>query len=99
MRRLGLRGVIRGKGVKTTVSDKAALCPHDRVNRQFRATRPNALWVSDRSWRSLQDVELATLDRVHWFNHQRLLSSIGDIPPAEAEANYRRQQRELAQAA
>ena len=209
MRRLGLRGVIRGKGVKTTVSNKAALCPHDRVNRQFRATRPNALWVSDftyvstwagfvyvafvidvfarrivgwkvstsartdfvldaleqalharrptssglihlsdrgvqyvsiryterlagagiepsvgsvgdsydnalaetinglykaevihrRSWRSLQDVELATLDWFNWFNHQRLLSSIGDIPPAEAEANYHRQQRELAQAA
>lgn len=47
MRRMGLRGVIRGKGVKTTVSDKATPCPQDKVNRQFRADRPNALWVSD----------------------------------------------------
>ena len=47
MRRLGLRGVIRGKPVKTTISDKAQPCPLDRVNRQFHADRPNALWVSD----------------------------------------------------
>jgi len=33
--------------VTTTVSDKAVPCPLDRVNRQFRAERPNALWVSD----------------------------------------------------
>jgi transposase InsO family protein len=29
------------------VSDKAAPCPQDKVNRQFQAPRPNALWVSD----------------------------------------------------
>ena len=44
---MGLQGVIRGKTVRTTISDKAAPCPLDRVNRQFRAPRPNALWVSD----------------------------------------------------
>jgi putative transposase len=47
MRTMGLHGVIRGKPVRTTVSNKAAPCPLDRVNRQFRAPRPNALWVSD----------------------------------------------------
>ena len=210
MRRLGLRGVIRGRTVKTTVSDKATPCPLDKVNRQFRAARPNALWVSDftyvstwqgfvyvafvidvfarrivgwkvsssartdfvldaleqalharrpagdeslihhsdrgvqyvsiryserlaeagiepsvgsvgdsydnalaetinglykaevihrRSWRNLEAVELATLDWVDWFNHKRLLGPIGDIPPAEAEALYHQQQRELAMAA
>jgi len=210
MRRLGLQGVMRGKTVKTTVSDKATPCPRDQVNRQFRAERPNALWVSDftyvstwqgfvyvafvvdvyarrivgwkvsasartdfvldaleqalharrraddarlihhsdrgvqyvsiryserlaeagiepsvgsvgdsydnalaetinglykaevihrQSWKSLQDVELATLEWVDWFNHQRLLGPIGNIPPAEAEANYYQQQRELAMAA
>lgn len=210
MRRLGLRGVIRGKGVKTTVSDKAAPCPLDRVNRQFRAARPNALWVSDftyvstwqgfvyvafvidvfarrivgwkvsssartdfvldaleqalharrragddalvhhsdrgvqyvsiryterltqagiepsvgsvgdsydnalaetinglykaevihrRFWRNREAVEMATLDWVHWFNHHRLLGPIGNIPPAEAEAAYYRQQAALAKAA
>ena len=203
MRRQGLRGVVRGKVVRTTVSDGKAPCPLDRVNRQFRAERPNQLWVSDftyvstwqgwlyvafvidvfarrivgwrvstsmkthfvldaleqalyarqperdsalihhsdrRSqyvsiryserlaeagmepsvgskgdsydnalaetinglykaelihrrapWKSREAVELATLEWVAWFNHHRLLGSIGYIPPAEAEANYYRQ--------
>lgn len=210
MGRLGLRGVIRGKGVKTTISDMAAPCPLDRVNRQFRADRPNALWVADftyvstwqghlyvafvidvyarrivgwkvsstmrtdfvldaleqalyarkpfdqgglihhsdrgsqyvsiryterlaeagieasvgsvgdsydnalaetinglykaevihrRSWRNREAVEMATLDWVHWFNHKRLLGPIGNIPPAEAEAAYYRQQAALPKAA
>ena len=47
MRAMGLQGAVRGKPVRTTISDKAAPCPLDRVNRQFRAPRPNALWVSD----------------------------------------------------
>ncbi len=47
MRSMGLQGVVRGKPVRTTVSDKAAPCPLDKVNRQFVAERPNALWVSD----------------------------------------------------
>jgi len=199
MRDMGLAGVIRGKPVRTTVSDKAASCPLDRVNRQFRAPAPNVLWVSDftyvstwsgfvyvafvvdvfarrivgwrvsRSahagfvldaleqalherrpvggqlihhsdrgsqyvsikyserlveagiepsvgsvgdsydnalaetinglykaevihrrgpWRSLEAVEFATLEWVDWFNNRRLLEPIGNIPPAEAEANY-----------
>jgi transposase InsO family protein len=47
MRRLSLRGLRRGKVVRTTVSDANAPCPLDRVNRQFKADRPNQLWVSD----------------------------------------------------
>ena len=47
MKAQGLQGVIRGKSVRTTVSDKAAPCPLDLVNRQFRAPRPNVLWLSD----------------------------------------------------
>ena len=47
MRRPRLRGVKRGKVVRTTVSDSKAPCPLDKVNRQFRAERPNQLWVSD----------------------------------------------------
>jgi putative transposase len=47
MRSMGLQGVIRGKPVRTTTSDKAAPCPLDHVNRQFQAPSPNALWVSD----------------------------------------------------
>ena len=203
MRQRGLRGVRRGQAVRTTVPNGAAPCPGDRVNRQFRAERPNQLWVADftyvstwqgfvyvafiidvfarrivgwrvsRSmrtefvldaleqalyarqpqgddalihhsdrgsqylsiryserlaeagiepsvgstgdsydnalaetlnglykaevihrcgpWKTAEAVELATLDWVAWFNHQRLLEPIGYIPPAEAEANYYRQ--------
>jgi transposase InsO family protein len=47
MRELGLQGVIRGKPVRTTVSDKAAACPLDHVNRQFHAPAPDRLWLSD----------------------------------------------------
>jgi putative transposase len=47
MRRQGLRGVVRGKVVRTTIGDANAPCPLDRVNRQFKAQRPNQLWVSD----------------------------------------------------
>ena len=47
MRRLGLRGVRRGKVVRTTSSDRDAPCRLDKVNRQFQAVRPNQLWVSD----------------------------------------------------
>ena len=36
-------------------------------------------------WRSFEAVEYATLD---WFNNRRVLEPIGNIPPAEAEANY-----------
>lgn len=200
MRRLGLRGVVRGKVVRTTLGDLTAPRPRDRVNRQFKADRPNQLWVSDftyvstwqgfvyvafvidvfarrivgwrvsRSmrtdfvldaleqalyarqperdatlihhsdrgsqyvsiryterlaeagiepsvgskgdsydnalaetinglykaelihrrapWKTVEAVELATLEWVTWFNHQRLLEPIGYIPPAEAEDRY-----------
>ncbi len=199
MRSMGLQGVRRGKGVRTTVPDLNAPCPFDRVNRNFRADRPDQLWVSDftyvstwqgwlyvafitdvyarrivgwrvsRSmqtdfvldaleqalyerqpdrdslihhsdrgsqyvsiryterlaeagiepsvgsrgdsydnalaetinglykaelihrrapWKTRDAVELATLNWVHWFNHDRLMESLGYIPPEEAEANF-----------
>ena len=203
MKRLGLQGVRRGKVIRTTVPDKAAPCPLDRVNRQFKADRPNQLWVSDFTyvstwqgwqyvafvidvfarrivgwrvsssmrtdfvldaleqalfdrrperadalihhsdrgsqyvsilyterlaqagiepsvgsrgdsydnalaetinglykaelihrrapWKTKEALELATLEWVAWFNNHQLLSSIGYIPPAEAEANYYQQ--------
>ena len=47
MRRLGLRGVMRGKVVRTTISDTKAACPLDRVDRVFKADRPHQLWVSE----------------------------------------------------
>jgi len=203
MGRLGLQGARRGKTVRTTVPDRSAPCPLDRVNRPFNADHPNQLWVSDSTyvstwqgwlyvafvidvfarrivgwrvsttmttdflldaleqslyarqpdedtlihhsdrgsqryvsiryserlaeagiapsvgskgdsydnalaetinglykaelihrrgpWKTRESVELATLEWVSWFNHQRLMEPLGYIPPAEAEANYYRQ--------
>ena len=47
MKQMRLAGAVRGKTVKTTHSDKSAPSPLDRVKRQFRASAPNVLWVSD----------------------------------------------------
>jgi transposase InsO family protein len=47
MKAMGLKGVIRGKPHRTTIPDKAAPCPLDRVNRHFKAPAPNTLWVAD----------------------------------------------------
>ena len=210
MRTLGLQGARRGKTVRTTIPNTQAPCPLDRVNRLFKADRPNQLWVSDftfvstwqgwayvafvidvfarrivgwrvsrsmhtdfvldaleqalharqpdrenalihhsdrgsqyvsiryterlaeagiepsvgskgdsydnalaetinglykaevihrRSWKTLEAVELATLEWVSWFNHHRLLEPIGYIPPAETEAHYYRQLAETPKAA
>ena len=50
-------------------------------------------------WRGLDDVEIATLEWVDWWNHRRLLEPIGRIPPAEAEAAYYSQKQSVAEAA
>src|SRR3546814_6463375 len=47
MRAMGLQGAVRGKKLRTTIPDRSAPCPEDRVNRWFRAPRPNVLWLSD----------------------------------------------------
>ncbi len=47
MKAMGLSGVIRGKTIRTTIPDKSAPCPLDKVNRDFKAPAPNRLWVSD----------------------------------------------------
>ena len=209
MKQLGMRGVRRGTKCWTTIADDLLVCPTDKVNRQFAATRPNQLWVADitfvatwigfvyvafitdvfaryivgwrvsRSlrtdlvldaleqalwarqetaglihhsdrgsqylsiryterlaqanidasvgsigdsydnamaetvnglyktevirhrgpWRSIEEVEFATLEWVDWFNNRRLLDAIGYVPPAEFEKAYYRQQEESADAA
>lgn len=47
MKGMGIQGIIRGKPHKTTVPDKKAPCPLDKVNRQFRVPVPNMFWVRD----------------------------------------------------
>jgi hypothetical protein len=38
------------------------------------------------TWRTVEHVEIATLEWAGWFNHQRLCEDCGDVPPAELEA-------------
>src|ERR1700756_1171969 len=47
MKRMGLAGAGGGRAAQRTPPDTSAPCPLDRVNRQFRAPAPNALWLSD----------------------------------------------------
>lgn len=47
LREMGLRGVVRGRRVRTTIGDENLVRPLDHVNRDFKLNRPNALWVSD----------------------------------------------------
>jgi putative transposase len=49
-------------------------------------------------WRTAEQVELATLEYVDWFNHRRLYEACGDIPPAELEAAYYSQNNRLTEA-
>jgi len=52
-----------------------------------------------RPWQHLEAVEYATLKWVDWFNHRRLPEPIGNVPPAQMELAYHRQQSESAPAA
>jgi putative transposase len=64
MRAQGLRGVLRGKRRFTTIPDLLADRPEDLVRRNFTATRPNQLWVSDLTyvvtWRGMVYVAFVT---------------------------------------
>ncbi|HEX4101964.1 MAG TPA: IS3 family transposase, partial [Pseudonocardiaceae bacterium] len=51
----------------------------------------------NRPWRTVEDVETATLDWVHWFNTNRLLESNADLPPIELETSYYRRNPDLAE--
>jgi hypothetical protein len=50
-------------------------------------------------WRTAEQVEIATLEYVDWFNHRRLYEACGDVPPAELETAYYRQNSSLAETA
>ena len=61
---MGLRGVVRGRHVQTTIPEPLAHRPQDLVQRNFTATRPNQLWVSDLTyvptWRGFVYVAFVT---------------------------------------
>lgn len=78
MQGLGLAGVIRGKPVHTTISDKSAPSPLDHVNRVFHAPAPNRLWLSDftyvSSWSGF------VLDALEQAFHERRPAHRGGAP-------------------
>ena len=47
--------------------------------------------IADRVWRTKAQLELAVVEYISWFNHDRLHESLGDITPAEYEHLYARQ--------
>ena len=82
---LGLDGIAPSIGSVGDAYDNALM---ETINGLYKAE----LIHRRAPWKTKEAVELATLEWVSWFNHQRLLEPIGYIPPAEAEANYWRQQ-------
>ena len=63
---------------------------HDRLRGEIAIARHRSRGRALRRgpWRSFEAVEFATHEWVDWFNHRRLMRSIGNIPPAEAEDRY-----------
>jgi transposase InsO family protein len=57
----------------------------------FGLFKAEVIWPNG-PWKGLEEVEFAVLEWVDWFNNQRLLEPIGDIPPAEFEAMYYEEQ-------
>lgn len=85
--RLEEAGIERSVG---SVGDSYDNALAETINGLYKAEliRPNG------PWRSIEDVEFATLTWVDWFNHRRILEPIGNVPPAEFEAMYFQQQNE-----
>jgi len=82
--RLAEAGVVNSVGSKGDSYDNALA---ETVNGLYKTE----LIRRRRSWRSTEEVELATAAWVHWWNESRLHSACGDIPPAEFEESYYRQ--------
>jgi putative transposase len=82
--RLAEAGVVNSVGSKGDSYDNALA---ESVNSLYKAE----LIRRRRSWRTTEEVELATAVWVQWWNQSRLHSACGDIPPAEFEEAYHRQ--------
>ena len=92
------------KAPSVTEAEAAAMDAADKLTQARAAREKIGLFKTEvihrrGPWRSLEAVEFATLEWVDWFNNRRLLEPIGNIPPAEAEANYYAQIDEFAMVA
>jgi putative transposase len=79
--RLAAEGAVTSVGSKGDSYDNAMA---ESINAFYKAE----LITMQGPWRTVDDVELATLGWVHWWNHRRLLTSIGNIPPVEFETHW-----------
>jgi putative transposase len=82
--RLAEVGVVRSVGSRGDSYDNALA---ESVNGLYKAE----LVYRQGPWRGIEDLELATLRWVDWYNHRRLFSAIGYVPPVEYEANHYRE--------
>ena len=79
--RLAAEGAVTSVGSQGDSYDNAMA---ESINAFYKAE----LITMQGPWRNVDDVELATLGWVHWWNHRRLLASIGNIPPVEFETHW-----------
>ncbi len=84
--RLGEAGVVNSVGSRGDSYDNA-------LAESFNGLYKTELIRRRGPWRGVDDVEFATLEWVDWFNHRRLHTEIGMIPPAELEDTYYRHSR------
>ena len=85
--RLAEAGAVTSVGSKGDSYDNAAA---ESLNGLYKTE----LIYQRRTWRTFEEVEIATLEWVDWFNHRRLHSASGNIPPVEYENNHYRQHQE-----
>lgn len=84
--RLAEAGIQPSVGVVASSYDNA---PAETINGMY----TTELIKPRKPWRTIEAVELATAEWVHWYNHRRLREYCGDIPPAELEAAHYAQRR------
>lgn len=79
MKIMGIQGVIRGKPHRTTIPDKKAPCPLDKVNRQSQVSAPNRLWVSDftdvATWKGFVYVAPRHGHSDQWHSHGSIIDA------------------------
>src|SRR5690606_37475116 len=71
-----------------TVGDSYDNALAETVNGYYKAEMIRGPAREGRPWKTVEDVELATLSWVHWHNHQRLHGYLADVPPAEFEEKF-----------
>ena len=76
-----------------TVGDSYDNALAETVNGYYKAELIRGPAREGRPWKTVEDVELATLSWVHWHNHERLHGYLGDVPPAEFEETFYAQTR------